>query len=122
MAAPLIVLALFWDRFSLGKSRWLRPRILTIGRWENSWLMIVSGILSILIGIFLFLTDGTASLGGVLTIGDQFATEAWVLDMSSLVTNLGFGIAAIVVLGLIALAYAARNRRTRRERVPQREE
>ncbi|SDM60931.1 Cytochrome c biogenesis protein CcdA [Cryobacterium flavum] len=122
MAAPLIVLALLWDRLSLGKSRWLRPRMLTIGRWENSWLMIVSGILSILIGVFLFLTDGTASLGGVLTIGDQFATEVWVLDMSSLVTNLGFGIAAIVVLGLIALAYAARNRRTRRQRIPQKQE
>ncbi|WP_146069403.1 hypothetical protein [Cryobacterium sp. Y11] len=73
-------------------------------------------------GIFLFLADGTASLGGVLTIGDPFATEAWVLDMRSLVTNLGFGIAALVVLGLIALAYAARNRRTRRQRMLQKQE
>jgi cytochrome c biogenesis protein CcdA len=115
MAAPLIVLALLWDRFSLGKSRWLRPRMLRIGRWENSWLMIVSGILSILIGVFLFLTDGTASLGGVLTIGDQFAAEAWVLDASSLVTNIGFGIAALVVLAIVGLIFAARNRREQKQ-------
>ena len=115
MAAPLIVLALLWDRFSLGKSRWLRPRTLSIGRWENSWLMIVSGVLSILIGAFLFLTDGTASLGGVLTIGDQFAAEAWVLDASSLVTNLGFGIAALIVLAVVGLTFAARNRRQRKK-------
>lgn len=115
MAAPIIVLALLWDRFSLGKSRWLRPRMLRIGRWENSWLMIVSGILSILIGVFLFLTDGTASLGGVLTIGDQFAAEAWVLDASSLVTNIGFGIAALVVLAIVGLIFAARNRREQKQ-------
>lgn len=114
MAAPLIVLALLWDRFALGKSRLLRPRTVSIGKWENSWLMIVSGALSIAIGIFLFVTDGTASLGGVLTIGDQFAAESWVLDASSLVTNLGFGIAAIGILGGVALAFWARNSRTRR--------
>lgn len=119
MAVPLIVLAVLWDRFSLGKSRWLRPRTVSIGTWENSWLMVVSGALAIVIGIFLFLTDGTASLGGVLTIGDQFAAESWVLDASSLVTNLGFGIGAIAALGLVALAYAARSRRTRRQRMLQ---
>jgi len=114
MAAPLIVLALLWDRFSLGKSRLLRPQTVRIGKWENSRLMIVSGALSIAIGIFLFVTDGTASLGGVLTIGDQFAAESWVLDVSSLVTNLGFGIAAIGVLAVVALAFWVRNSRTRR--------
>jgi cytochrome c-type biogenesis protein len=113
MTAPLFVLALVWDRLRVTERGWLRPRMVHIGRWQNSWLLIVSGLLSIGIGVLLLLTDGTAGLGGILTIGDQFAAESFVLDASSGISNLLFGLAALVVLLVVAAVYLARGRATR---------
>ncbi len=113
MVVPLVILALVWDRAKIGQRRWLRPRTLRIGRWQNSWLMIVSGALSIGIGVLLLFSDGTAALGGILTISDQYATESWVLSVSSGVSNLIFGAAAVLAIAAIALAYGLRSRRVR---------
>jgi cytochrome c-type biogenesis protein len=85
-----------------------------IGRWRNSVLMVVSGVLSIGIGVLLLLTDGTAGLGGILSIGDQFTAESWVLSTSSGVSNLIFGLVAIVVLAGVAGVYSLRSRRSAR--------
>ncbi|MHB1171366.1 MAG: cytochrome c biogenesis CcdA family protein [Lacisediminihabitans sp.] len=111
MTVPLLILALLWDRLALAKRGWLRPKGLHIGSWENSWLMIVSGFLSIGIGVLLLTTDGTASLGGVLTIGGQYEAESWVANATSGVSNLYFGGAAVIVLALTGLMYLRRSRR-----------
>jgi len=113
MAAPLFVLALVWDRTRMARRGWLRPRSLRIGRWQNSWLMVVSGALSIAIGILLLVTDGTAGLGGILTISDQYAAETWVVTASSGVSNLAFSIVALVVIGAVVAVFALRSRRAR---------
>ncbi|TFD81951.1 cytochrome c biogenesis protein CcdA [Cryobacterium sp. Sr8] len=110
MTVPLFLLALVWDRLKITQRGWLRPRMLQVGRWQNSWLLIVSGLLSIGIGVLLLLTDGTASLGGFLTIGDQFAAESFVLTLSSGVSNLLFGLVAIVLLVVVAGIYYLRTR------------
>lgn len=111
MTVPLFVLALVWDRLKVAERGWLRPRMVHIGRWQNSWLLIVSGLLSIGIGALLLLTDGTAGLGGILTIGDQFAAESFVLNASSGVSNLLFGLTAIGVLIVVAVVFFVRGRR-----------
>ena len=110
MTVPLFVLALVWDRLRVAERGWLRPRMVRIGRWQNSWLLIVSGLLSIGIGALLLLTDGTAGLGGILTIGDQFAAESFVLNTSSGMSNLLFGLTAIGVLIVVALIFFIRGR------------
>ncbi|HUW77337.1 MAG TPA: cytochrome c biogenesis CcdA family protein, partial [Candidatus Nanopelagicaceae bacterium] len=111
MTVPLLILALLWDRLALAKRGWLRPKGLHIGSWENSWPMIVSGFLSIGIGVLLLGTDGTASLGGVLTIGGQYQAESWVARVTSGVSNLMFGGAAVIALTLIGFIYLRRSRR-----------
>lgn len=34
MAAPLLVLALGWERLLLGQRRWMRGRVVAVGRWS----------------------------------------------------------------------------------------
>jgi cytochrome c-type biogenesis protein len=111
MTVPLFVLALAWDRLRVSERGWLKPRMVRIGPWQNSWLMIVSGLLSIGIGVLLLLTDGTAGLGGILSIGDQFTAESWVLSSSSDISNLAFGLVAMAVLIGVAGIYSLSTRR-----------
>lgn len=111
MALPLGVLSLFWTRLRLGERGWLKPRRFRLGSWENSVWMVVSGMLSIGIGVLLLATQGTASLGGLLTIDAQFEVESWVVRMSSQASNLGFGVAALVILLAVGGAYLWRTRR-----------
>lgn len=98
MALPLGILSLFWTRLRLSERGWLKPRRFRVGRWENSVWMMVSGVLSIGIGVLLLTTQGTSSLGGVLTIDTQFAAESWVVAFSSGISNVWFGVAALLVL------------------------
>lgn len=99
MALPLFVLALLWDRLGISGRRWLRPRPLTIGAWSNSWLMIISGLISVGIGVLLLISDGTAGLGGMLTVQDQFRAE-------SVATEAAAGIPDAAVAGVAALVLA----------------
>ena len=114
MVVPLVVLALVWDRAKISQRKWLRPRSLRIGRWQNSWLMIASGALSIGIGVLLLVTDGTAGLGGMLTISDQFAAESWALNVSSGVSNLVFSFIAVLSISVTVTVYSIRSRQRRR--------
>jgi cytochrome c biogenesis protein CcdA len=113
MVVPLGILAATWSALKLGQRGWLRPRMLKIGRWQNSWWAIGSGVLSIAIGVVLIVTDGTAGIGGILTIDAQYAAESWVATTGSHVPNIVFGVAAVVMLGLAALLYQLRARRIR---------
>lgn len=111
MVVPLGLLALVWTRLRLAERPWMKPRYLRIGSWKNSWWMIASGLLSVAIGLLLLLTEGTAGLGGVLTIDDQFAAESWAVGASSAVSNVAFGVAALAALALVAGVVALRSRR-----------
>lgn len=105
MALPLFALALVWDRLGISGRRWLRPRPLVIGRWSNSWIMVISGILSIGIGVLLLLTDGTAGLGGVLSVGDQFRLETTLSRAASGISNAVFALIAAAVLAVAVVLY-----------------
>ncbi len=99
MVVPLFVLALFWDAFDLGHKAWLRPRPIQIGRWRSTWIELISGVLMIAVGVLLIVSDGTAGLGGILTIQQQFALEVWV-------TETGARLVPYLIIGLVALCAA----------------
>jgi cytochrome c-type biogenesis protein len=105
MALPLFALSLLWDRLGISGRRWLRPPPVIIGRWSNSWVMIISGALSIGIGVLLLVTDGTAGLGGVLTVTDQFQLESTVSGAASGVPNTVFALLAAAILAVTAALY-----------------
>ncbi|WP_235566743.1 cytochrome c biogenesis CcdA family protein [Microbacterium sp. Root61] len=97
MTVPLFVLAFLWSRSTRLRGI-LRPRTIRIGRWTNTWTQVVAGLLGMGIGVLLIVTEGTASLGGVLGASDQFALESWVLGRTAGVSDLAFALGAIVVL------------------------
>ncbi|MHA7271268.1 cytochrome c biogenesis CcdA family protein [Arthrobacter sp. HLT1-20] len=110
MALPLGILSLLWTRWRLGERGWLKPRRFRLGPWENSVWMVVSGVLSIGIGVLLLATQGTSSLGGVLTIDAQYQAESWIAAISHKVPNVAFGLVALAALVLAGGAYLWRSR------------
>jgi cytochrome c biogenesis protein CcdA len=62
MAAPLFVLAALWQRFDLGRRRWLRGREYRIGGLRLHTTSTISGLLFIAVGVVFLLFDGTAGL------------------------------------------------------------
>jgi uncharacterized membrane protein YfcA len=112
MAAPLFVLALLWNAWGGRVRALVRPRELRIGKWRNSWTMIIAGALSVGIGILLLVTDGTTSLGGVLTIGQQYEAETWALGATSAIPDVVMLLVAVLLLAVIALVFALRKRQT----------
>lgn len=115
MALPLGVLALIWTRISAAKKSWLRPRQVRIGRWENSVWMVVSGLLSIGIGVLLLVTEGTASLGGIFTVSTQYRAESWVSETAIKVPNLVFVLVAVGMLAAVAALVFWRSRTRKHE-------
>ncbi|MEV3961933.1 cytochrome c biogenesis CcdA family protein [Nocardia sp. NPDC050193] len=100
MALPLFVLALLWGRLPLVKSL-VRPRGVTIGRWQNTWTGVIGGVLTIAVGILLLATDGTTSLGGILGVADQARLEDSVLRKAGEIPDL------LVVGTVVAIATTA---------------
>jgi len=111
MVLPLFVLTLLWRRFGGRAMRWMRPRMLRIGRWQNSWTVIVTGLLSIGLGVLLLCTDGTANLGGFVSIGTQYALESAVSVAASRVPDAWFAVGALALLGVVAVAALLGRRR-----------
>lgn len=111
MALPLGVLSLFWTKLRLGQRGWLKPRRIRIGPWENSLWMLVSGALSVAIGVLLLTTQGTSSLGSMLSIDAQYEAESWVVAFSAGIPNVWFGVAALAVLAVAGGLYMWRARR-----------
>ncbi len=75
MAVPLFVLAALWDRFDLGRRRWLRGRAWTWGPVSVHSTSLVSGVFFIGIGVLFLVYDGTAGITGTLGLGDTTELE-----------------------------------------------
>jgi len=108
MAAPLFVLAALWQRFDLGRRRWLRGREYRIGGLRLHTTSTVSGVLFIVVGVVFLLFDGTAGLYSAGT-GTSLAVQ-------NVITAAGAHVPDSVLLGALAavvlIVVAVRLRRT----------
>ncbi|MBT2478524.1 cytochrome c biogenesis CcdA family protein [Streptomyces sp. ISL-94] len=104
MAVPLFVLALLWERFELGRRRWLRGRALTVGRFELHTTSALSGLFFIALGGLFLVFDGASALPGLLDVDDSFAVEQRVRSLADGVPDwalLGLVAAGAAVFGLV---------------------
>jgi len=111
MTAPLFLLAAAWKRLGSRGRKWIRPKEVSFGFWRNTWTMVISGTLSVGIGVLLLVTDGTASLGGVFTIGAQYSAESELVARAEGVSDVWFIVAAIAIL-LVVFGWRRRRRRS----------
>ncbi|MCX3059014.1 cytochrome c biogenesis CcdA family protein [Streptomyces beihaiensis] len=110
MAVPLFLLALLWDRFDLGRRRWLRGRSLRVGRLELHTTTLVSGLFFIGLGTLFLAFDGTTALPGLLDVDDSFAAEQWARGIGDRVPDTALLVAAVAVVGVCLVVRAVRGR------------
>lgn len=109
MTVPLVILALLWSRFTFIQN-WLRPRELKIGRWRNTWVQIVGGLVSIALGVYL-IASGGFSEGGFLSATEQYELETWTLTHTAGIPDYVFAmVAAAVVAAVYVLQKRTRNK------------
>ncbi|HEY9368423.1 cytochrome c biogenesis CcdA family protein [Streptomyces sp.] len=114
MAVPLFVLALLWERYDLGRRRWLRGRPVRLGRFEAHSTSLLSGLFFVVLGTLFLVFDGTTALPGLLSADDSFAVEERVAALGRTVPD---GALLVGVVAVVAAVFAARGLRSgRRER------
>lgn len=62
MTAPLFLLAALWDRYDLGRRRWLRGRGVRLGRLRLHTTALASGLVFIVLGAVFLIFGGTQGL------------------------------------------------------------
>ncbi|MER5257825.1 MULTISPECIES: cytochrome c biogenesis CcdA family protein [unclassified Streptomyces] len=112
MAVPLFVLALLWERFDLGRRRWLRGRTFRVGRFELHTTSLLSGAFFVALGALFLAYDGTTALPGLLDVDDSFAVERWAGGVGRAVPDsvLLVGVVALVGVGFAVRAWCRRAR------------
>nr|WP_228454450.1 cytochrome c biogenesis CcdA family protein [Streptomyces alkaliphilus] len=103
MAAPVFLLALLWDRYDLGRRRWLRGRAVRLGPLSSHSTSVIGGLVFVLLGIVFLAFDGTSTLPALLDTETEFA---WQLRLAAagealpdrMVLLLAAGVAAIVAV------------------------
>ena len=106
MAVPLFLLALAWDRFDIGRRRWLRGRPVQLGPLRLHTTSLLSGVLFVAIGVLFIRTRGTASAAGLLgterTLELEAASQAWLQRTLATVPDAAvLGVLAGVVVGVM---------------------
>ncbi|GAA4098054.1 cytochrome c biogenesis CcdA family protein [Actinomadura miaoliensis] len=109
MALPLFVLALLWDRFDLGRRRWLRGRPFTVGPLRLHTTSLASGLLFVAVGGLFLAFEGTAALPSPLGPDREVALEQWAQRMGRAVPDVAF----VLLLGVAAAGTWWAARRTR---------
>ncbi|HIV58696.1 MAG TPA: cytochrome c biogenesis CcdA family protein [Candidatus Stackebrandtia faecavium] len=100
MAVPLWLLAALWDRFDLGRKRWLRGRPLSLGPLHVHSTTLIAGLIFIALGVLFLLSEGTGALSSIMSTDSQFALQSWVQSIDE-------SIPTGVVVGVIAAAALA---------------
>ncbi|MFD4166680.1 cytochrome c biogenesis CcdA family protein [Streptomyces albidoflavus] len=101
MAVPMFVLALWWDRFDLGRKRWLRGRVFRVGPVALHSTSLAGGVLFIALGVAFLAFDGTSALPSALSTDAEFALEERLSDLGAVVSD------RLVLLVLAAVAALA---------------
>lgn len=113
MAVPMFVLALLWDRFDLGRRRWLRGRAISVGRLSLHSTSLVGGSLFVVLGVGFLVFDGTSALPSLLGTDAEFALEQRLSDLGAAVSD---RLVLLVVAGVAALGAVLALLRPPRER------
>ncbi|KJY36806.1 MULTISPECIES: cytochrome c biogenesis CcdA family protein [Streptomyces] len=113
MAVPLFVLALLWERFDLGRRRWLRGRALRVGRLELHTTSLLSGLFFITLGALFLVYDGASALPGLLDVDDSYAVEEKVGAVADAVPD--WALLGLVGVGAVAFGLLRRRRAAREE-------
>ncbi|MEU3482076.1 cytochrome c biogenesis CcdA family protein [Streptomyces sp. NPDC033754] len=113
MAVPLFVLALLWERYDLGRRRWLRGRPLRVGPLTLHSTSVLSGLFFIALGTLFLVFDGTTALPGLLSVDESFAVEERLAGLGRAVPDWALLVAVVAV---VAVALALRGRRGSRTR------
>jgi hypothetical protein len=104
MAAPLFLLALFWERFDLGGRRWLRGREISVGKLRLHTTNLVSGAMFILLGTLFIAYEGTSALSGLYDSNGAtdlaFAAQQWAGEVARRIPG------APLLAALVALSAA----------------
>ena len=107
MAVPLYVLAALWERFDLGRRRWLRGREFRVGPLRLHTTTTVSGLLFVVVGVLVLVFDGTAALGSLLGTSPDAGAAAGIEERVTTAAG-GLGRAGdLVLLGILALVVIA---------------
>ncbi|MFG2774643.1 cytochrome c biogenesis CcdA family protein [Streptomyces sp. NPDC048350] len=110
MAVPLFLLALLWERYELGRRRWLRGRTVRAGRFELHTTSLLSGLFFVVLGTLFLAFDGTTALPGLLSVDDSFAVEKRVASLGRSVPDWAL---LVVVVAVVAVVLAVRGWRGR---------
>jgi cytochrome c biogenesis protein CcdA len=112
MAAPLFILALFWDR--LGSRRWLRGREISVGKLRLHTTNLVSGAMFVVLGALFIAFEGTSALSGLYESNGAtdlaFAAQQWAGNVARKIP--GAAILAVLATLLAALLLRGRLRRS----------
>ncbi len=99
MTLPLLIFAFLWGRFDRVQG-WLKPRVVTIGNWQNSWTQIIGGLLAIGVGILIIATDGLSSIA-IMSASQQSTAENWVMSATSKISDVWLVVGAVALLALV---------------------
>ncbi|MFI5661785.1 cytochrome c biogenesis CcdA family protein [Streptomyces sp. NPDC051684] len=103
MAVPIFFLALLWDRYDLGRKRWLRGRTVRVGRFSLHTTSAVGGALFIVLGVLFLLFDGTSALPSLLSTDSEFGLEQKVSALGAAVSDRTLLLTTATVTALAAL-------------------
>ncbi|WP_405855826.1 cytochrome c biogenesis CcdA family protein [Streptomyces sp. NBC_00090] len=113
MAVPLFVLALLWERYDLGRRRWLRGRPLRVGPLTLHSTSLLSGLFFIALGTLFLVFDGTTALPGLLSVDESFAVEERVAELGRSVPDWALLVAVVAVVAVVLAVRGRRGSRTR---------
>lgn len=105
MTVPMFAMALLWDRYDLGRRRWLRGRTMTLGPISTHTTSVAAGLLFITMGALFLRFDGTAGLTESFGLGDttdlefaaQVAVSTWGAAVPAWAPPLFIAVVAAVV-------------------------
>lgn len=111
MAAPLLLLALGWEKLRLGERRWLRGRAVRLGRLQLHSTSVIGGLLVIAVGL-LFLIDRGGSVvgGGVLSVDAEARLQEAVSRIGAQADLLVLAVVGLVAAAVLAHRWRATSR------------